>query len=267
MAKEIKIPVRTPGARQAKRALQDVAGAEKRVGDAGKTAGDKTAGGAKKAKQGVDDLGASLGVNTGAMGRWSLGGVAATAALIKGIKDALDMLQRYGEELDRQAEKAAQLTGGPGVRSLANIRGTSQAEALQSTYEQARRYDVMRATAEQASFAIESGISPEDVGGAGAIQQIEAAALQTAAISGASGATVGGLALTAREALGAAKPAQFQRFFAQALTYAKSSRVSLEELAGILNETLPLAVKAGIDPDKFMAMAASMSFRIKEPSM
>jgi len=263
----IDIRVTTPGADESQRKLQGVANAQQQVGRKGRRAGQDLTKANRASKASIDELGQALGVNTRLFKDWRMAGVAAVTAIAAGVAKLFQQISAYNAELSRAVEKAANQTGQAGVRSLANIRGSTQTEALLSTYQQAVDLDISRATAEQMSFAIESGLSPSDVGGAAGIREIEKAAGMTAAISGASGSTVGGLALTAREALGASRPAEFKSFFAKALTYAKSSRVSLEELGGVLNETLPLAVKAGIDPDRFMAMAASMSFRIKEPTM
>lgn len=267
MADEVKIPVSVPGAKQAAQDLRGVADAEHKVGTAGSEGGKKAADGMREADSAASELGSRLGINTRVFASWKTAAVAAAAAVAGAIAKTIARIQEVNEGLKLAAQQAAMETGTAGTRALANVRGQSQSQTLLSTYQQATQFDVTRETAETASFAIESGIQASDVGGTAGILAIESAALETAAISGAGGGTVGGLALTAREAMGASRPEEFKQFFAKSLAYAKSSRVSLEELGGILNETLPLAVKAGIDPDKFMAMAAAMSFRIKQPQM
>ena len=260
--REAHIKVGVQGAQQAEQDLQRLAGAERAVGDGAASAG-------KESEQ-AGQRGQSAFARMGGQVDGLVTQVNRLLGAFVGFKLVMETFQNIRQELERIDELARRAAGRAGeadTRALANVRGTSQSAALLSTMEQARRADVAPETARQAAFIIESGLAPADVGGPAGIAAIEQAALQTAAVSGASGATVGGLAITAREALGAGTPEQFQAFYAKALTYAKQSRVSLEDLGGILNETLPLAVKAGIDPDAFMARAAAMSYRIKDPGM
>ncbi len=245
-------------------AIQKIAGGFRQMETAGGSAASKTKKGFNNTSGAVNELASRLGISTRMFSSWQATGVGAAAAVGTAVYKLIKRIQEVNKEVDEMSRNAAEQTGGEGVRALADIRGTSQEAALMSTYQEAAKYDVSRETAEKAAFTIESGLKPSDVGGKENLEKIRGMALETASLTGAAGDTVGGLVMTAREAQGAQAPEDFANFMAKTREYAKQSMVTLEDFGGILNETLPEAVKRGIDPDEFMGQAAAMSFRIKD---
>jgi len=273
MPDEVKIPVRTPGAAQAKRELSGVAAAEQKVGQAGRRAGqeakkgsDQATKGTRESKEAVDELGRSVGLNVRAFASWKLAGVAAVAAIAAGAKKLFDNMKAIHAEIRATYEEFVDLEQQAETIQLAQIREEPEAVTTKRLIEQSKKFDLRPEVIREASFELESGIAPKAVGGRGALKEIEEAAFMTARAGGATGGAVAGLAIAGFEAGLARTPEEFRQLFAKATAYAGKSRVSLQDLSVILTRLLPLAVDYGIDPDYFMAMAAAMSFRIRDPS-
>ena len=235
----------------------------------------------KKVGQATQDTGKAgdKAFGTMAMGAVkSIAGIAGLSLSIGGLVAVMRQVYQISVDIARaeaditraQQERmrgAASRLGAPGIRSLADIRGATPESVQADILRRASQFDLTPEAVQQALFLSESGIQPGQVGGAENFRAIQNAALQTASVTGASGETAGGMLITAREAMGAQTPEQFKQFLAKGVVVARQSRITFEEFGSIMNEVLPEAVKRGIDPDQFMALAASMSFRIKEPRM
>lgn len=266
MPDDVKIRVTAPGAQKADRDIRKVAKAEEDLGRKGKKAGKDVKKGTAEAGEGFDELGRSMGVNVGAFKSWKLAAVGAFVAVLATAKSVINRIQEVNRELAGFYQRYVDITQQPGTIQLAQIRGETEKKTALWMLAKQRQFGIPATSAREAAFTIESGLEAQAVGGVAARSEITDIALKTARATGATGRTVGDLAIAAFEAGQAKRPAEFRQFFAKAASYAAGSKVSLEELGGIAARLLPMAVSVGIDPDYFMAQAAAMSFRIPSPS-
>lgn len=255
MADDLKIPVSVPGADDAERKLRGVAEAEKQVGQGAEQAGRQAADAGRAAEQGA----ASFAVLNQAMG-----------VLISTVQRAFRMVLDNLRELESaRAAAFRQYVGqvaAPSTVALAQLRGAGEAETAMWVAEQAQQFGLTGEGVRGAAFAIESGIRPEEVGGAEGFARIQRAAFQTMRVTGAGGETAARMALAAREAGLGGTPEEIERFYGQATAFAGGSMISLAEFGPILGRLLPMAVSAGMDPQTFMSLAGAMSYRISDPS-
>ena len=122
MPDDIKIPVTTPGARQAKQALRGVADAEKQIGQAGKQGGREAAEGLDRAERGAGRLMSKIK---------SLVASFAGMALVRRI---LSGLAEETERMDRASLRAAE-----SMRSILALStlGKERPEVQRALYEMA----------------------------------------------------------------------------------------------------------------------------------
>jgi len=262
VAKDINIKIKAPGAKQAAADIKGTAGAERQLGADAKKAGK----GIGKANEAVDGLTRGLGVNKSVFTNWKVGLAAGIAAVAAGLKESYDYVRRIHKEMRDAYREFVDLSRQAGTSQLAQIRGESEAATVKWMYKTGRKYSIAPEEARTAAFEMESGLGPDQVGGRKAFGQIQDTMFTSMRAFGTSGRTGAGLAIAAYESGQAKTPEEFKRFYAKAGLAAGKSRLSLESLGGILSTLLPLAVKAGIPADYFMAQAAAMSFRIGEPS-
>jgi len=266
MPDELKIPIRTPGADQAKRDLKEIAAGEKAVGQAAGEAGKKTSAAAGETQQALDKTHRKAAQGKTSFSEWGKAGIAATVAITAAVMKLLGRIQAVNDRLRATYSEFVGLTQQSETIALAQIRGKSERATVNWMLGTGQRYGLKPEEVRGAAFGIESGLKPEQVGGEGALGEIETAAFKTMRAGGASGKTAAGLAIAAYESGMAKTPAGFRSFYAKATTYAGESRMNLQDLGSILSRLLPMAVKAGIDPDYFMSMASAMSYRIEDPS-
>ena len=269
MPDEVKIPVRTPGAAQARQELSGVAAAEQKVGHAGRRAGKETKEGADQAKRGlgemggaVDDVGRRFGLNLAALMNWKLAAVAAVAAVVEGVRRALRTMREFNREMRGAYREFVELTRQPQTGALAQLRGEQAGETVKWMHQMAQEYTIAPTEAREAAFIVESGL--QELGPEG-MKGLQADIFQAMRGYRAPGEAMGTLAIAARQAGLAYTRPQFQRFFAKSARAAETSKVTLGVVADIASQLLPAAVAAGIDPDYFLSMIAAMSFRIPEP--
>jgi len=262
MAKDIDIKVKASGAKKTAADIRDTARAEHDLGKGAKGASK----GIRQASEAMDELTRGLGVNKSIFTNWQVGLAAGLATLVAALKESHEYLSRIHAEMRSAFREFSDLTRQPGTVQLAQIRGATEAATVDWMYRTGEKYAISPQEARTAAFEIESGLDPTKVGGKAAFGRIEDAAFRVMRGFGASGRTAAGLGIAAYESGLAMTPEEFRRFYAQAGIAAGKSRLSLESLGGILTETLPMAVKAGIPADYFMAQASAMSFRIGDPS-
>jgi len=256
---ELKIRVTGPGARRTEGDLRKVAEGEKAVGRAGKQAGKDVKDGADKGKEGLEDLGSAAGVNVRAFMNWKIGAGLAIAAVIGMIKRAEERLREFSERMAQTYRQYVDLTRQAQTVNLAGIRGETPTATVAWMRRKAAQYGIAPEAARGAAFEIESAL-PKALW-----QPTEEAGFQAMAVKGATGATMAGLAIAGYGAGVARTPQAMRAFFARASQAADTSRVSIEQLGQLASRYLPAAVKAGIDPDYFLAQVGAMSMREPRP--
>ena len=165
------------GDQEAKRKLGGVAQAEQKVGKEATAAGKAGTSAFTKLRSVFMGLGAGL---------FGASGVIAALRTVYQISNQIAQAhERINTALrDRMTNASRGILAASTTRALADIRGVTPSGVVRATLKQAQQYDVTREAAEQTSFLIESGITPQQVGGRGALGEITGAALQTAAAMG-----------------------------------------------------------------------------------
>jgi len=265
MTDELRIPISTPGAAAAKKNLAAIAAGERDVGRAAETSGRKAAGAGQAAAGGMDAAEKKTRKAKRAMDDWGNAGKVAAGAVIAAFTKVVARMQEVNARLRDTYREFVGLTQQAETIALAQVRGASERKTALWLETQGQRFGLAPENVRGAAFGIESGLKPGQVGGQAALGQIETAAFQTMRAFGAGGKTMSSLTIAGYEAGLAKTPEQFRQFYAKAGAYAGGSAMTMQDLGGIMGRLLPLAVKAGIDPDYFMAQAAAMSYRIAEP--
>lgn len=121
MSKDVNIHVKTPGARDGKRQLDDVAKSAAGVGDKTRQAGAQAASGSEKGAKGIDGLSQSASSARGVFAKffssitsWAAGLVGITAiigAVTKAIRINKQTLEEHAEIAERQQKKLLALQG------------------------------------------------------------------------------------------------------------------------------------------------------------
>jgi len=265
MSDDVKIPVSTPGAKEAGAELKNLAGGLREVGQASKVASQDASHATKSIGDDAHKAAAKVKEGAKSWDEWRTGGLAAAAAIGAAIRRVIANMAEASERIRQDYQSFVGLTQQNDTRALAQIRGASEAKTASWMMKQSAAYGIAPEEARTAAFQIESGFQPEQVGGKAALASMEQMAFQTMRATGAGGQTVAGLQIAAYESGLAKTPAQFGAFLAKSTAYAGASRMTLQDFGGIMSRLLPMAVNVGIDPDEFQSMAAAMSFRISDP--
>jgi len=256
MAKGIKIPVTAPGAKQARRDIKGVADASKQLG------GDAKAGGVDAA-EGMDDFTGAMGVNLSTFTNWKIGLGAGIAAIIAGLKASYEHVSQIHEKMREAYREFSSMAQRPSTIALAQVRGESEAATVKWKKRTAAKYTIDAEEAGAADFGLKSGLSTEfDRSG---LDEIGEGAFKTMRVFGARGKTVSETAAASVKAGVATTPAEVKDFLAKVGTFAKESAVDYQGLAQVVKRLLPLVKSSGIPVDRFLAMAAAMSFQISDP--
>jgi len=265
MADDVKIPVSTPGAKESAAQLKAVSAGLHEVGESAKAAGQGTTQATRKMSDDAKKTAGDIRESAAGWEVWKVAGLAAAAAIGAAMRRVIANMQEASERIRQDYQSFVGLTQQNDTRALAQIRGQSESKTASWLMKQSATYGIAPEEVRAAAFQIESGFTPEQVGGAAALGQMEEMAFKTMRGTGAGGQTVAGLQIAAYEAGLAKTPAQFGAFLAKSTVYAGSSRMTLQDFGGIMSRLLPMAVNVGMDPDEFQAMASAMSFRISDP--
>jgi len=265
MPDDVKIPISTPGAKEAGKAIKGVASSLREVGHSAKETGKVTSQATGRMGDDAQKAGQKVKASAGGWDVWKVAGLAAAAAISAALRRVVSNMQESMQRIGQDYQQFVNLTQQNETRALAQIRGQSEAKTAAWLTKQSATYGIAPGQVRSAAFEIESGFKPEQVGGAAAITSMESMAFKTMRATGAGGKTVAGLQIAAYEAGLAKTPGQFGAFLAKSTAYAGSSRMTLQDFGGIMARLLPMAVNVGLDPDEFQSMAAAMSFRISDP--
>jgi len=265
MPDDVKIPISTPGAKEAGKAIKGVASSLREVGHSAKETGKVTSQATGRMGDDAQKAGQKVKQSAASWDTWKVAGLAAAAAIGAAMRRVIANMQEHADLIRRDYQSFVDLTQQPGTRALSQIRGQSEAKTAAWLTKQSATFGIAPKEVRSAAFEIESGFKPEQVGGAAALTAMEQMAFKTMRATGAGGKTVAGLEIAGYEAGLAKTPAQFGAFLAKSTAYAGSSRMTLQDFGGIMARLLPMAVNVGLDPDEFQSMAAAMSFRISDP--